>query len=80
MLENIQLQDGEEIKPIDFADGYYITSFGRVFSTVKGFEKELTPFLDGKKNYWMIQDGSMEYHQKETQTLPGYNICYRNSL
>lgn len=61
IIKNIQLEDGEEIKPIDDCPNYFITSYGRVVSTVKGTPRFLSPFLDTKKRYWLIRINNHRY-------------------
>lgn len=55
MLTNeLILEDGEEIKLIDGETDYYITNFGNVYSTKKGYWYKMSPYLDSRHLYLQV--------------------------
>lgn len=52
---NAYLEDNEIIKPVKNYDGYFVSSFGKIFSIKQGYIRQLKPYLDGKKNYLQIR-------------------------
>lgn len=59
LMKNINfapfLEKDEKIKPIKDHEDYYISSYGKIFSTKQGYIRQLKPFLDGKGNYRIIR-------------------------
>lgn len=49
------MNDNELIKPIEECPGYYISSYGNVYSDKSGSIKKLKPFLDSRGLYLMIR-------------------------
>lgn len=47
--------DGEEVRPIPDAEGYYVSESGKVYSTKQNGFKLLKPFLDSRGYYLLIQ-------------------------
>lgn len=54
ITDELNLEDGEEIKLIDGETDYYITSFGNVYSYKKGKWRKLSPYVGSKKKYLLI--------------------------
>ena len=46
--------DGEEVRPIPDAEGYYVSESGKVYSTRKGEFKLLKSSLDSRGNYLLV--------------------------
>lgn len=59
LMKNINfapfLEKDEKIKPIKDHEDYYVSSYGKIFSTKQGYIRQLKPFLDGKGNYRIIR-------------------------
>lgn len=47
--------DGEEVRPIPNAEGYYVSESGKVYSTQKGGFYQIEPFLDGQGHYYLCR-------------------------
>lgn len=54
ITDELNLEDGEEIKLIDGETDYYISNFGNVYSHKKGKWRKMASFLDSRKHYLQV--------------------------
>lgn len=54
IYNTLELENGEEIKPIEGFEDYYITSNGNVYSYKKNVWRKLATYIDTKGNYIQI--------------------------
>lgn len=76
-----QLEDGEECKELKDYPGYFITTKGRVWSSIKGKGRWLSQYRQGKY-YWGVQIGGRSGGNKLIHQLVGRNFLkdYKNGI
>jgi len=76
-----QLEDGEECKEIKDYPGYFITTKGRVWSSIKGKGRWLSSYRQGEY-YWGVMIGGRSGGNKLIHQLVGRNFLkeYKNEM